>query len=77
MLGTERHGGAPLAQVWVRRCRDCGTQDLRAGFGQPAVIDPHPWSCPACGSPEWAPVRASVPTDPGAGACPYRIDNHP
>lgn len=59
-------------RVWVRRCRTCGVDDVRAAYGQPALLDERPWWCPACGSTQWRAVCLELPATAASLRCPYR-----
>jgi len=63
--------GSSTSSVWVRRCGTCGADDLRAAFGQPAIIDGRGWRCPACSSSTWSAGRLDLPAEPGSDRCPY------
>lgn len=68
-----RDNTMPRDKVWVRRCSRCGRDDLAAAFGQPAMIE-GPWSCAACGSAAFTPVRLALP-GPAEAHCPYRAES--
>jgi hypothetical protein len=71
-LADVDHDARRGLQVWLRRCRRCGVDDLRAAFGQPAMIDDRPWHCPACGGAEWRAACVDLPVEPGLRGCPLR-----
>jgi hypothetical protein len=63
--------------VWIRRCRDCGTDDLDVTTGQPALLDweERRWRCAGCGGEGWEAAGMVMPDDPqsATAGCPFAL----
>jgi hypothetical protein len=63
-------GKASTREVWVRRCRSCGRDDLSAAFGQVSMVA-GAWRCPACRTDRYRAVKLPMPDSGSADACPH------
>ena len=73
---VEAPAGVPgRAARWtqrVRRCRACGTDDLRAAFGLAVAVEDSSWRCRHCDATTWEPVVVDLPVETGEPTpCPY------